>query len=212
MRLIPFSACKRMPWKNGGGVTTEVAIEPEGASLDDFGWRISMAQVTQDGPFSCFPGVDRTLAVLAGQGIKLDFADGEIVNLDRASKPFAFAADRSVHSVLRDGPVEDLNVMTRRSAWTHSVQKVAGPASHRLPCQSGFLLVLAWNGDWSASAGSEDAILGPGDSAVVTAPASITVRAPDQGILFAVHLVRADPAHGGFASRGDSQVKSPASP
>ncbi|MBM7325185.1 HutD family protein, partial [Agrobacterium sp. S2] len=49
-----------MPWKNGGGVTTEIIVHPAKASMADFDWRISMANVAQDGPFSIFPGVDRT--------------------------------------------------------------------------------------------------------------------------------------------------------
>ena len=50
-----------MPWKNGGGETAEIAVSPPGAALDDFDWRLSMARVETDGPFSAFPGIDRTL-------------------------------------------------------------------------------------------------------------------------------------------------------
>ncbi|MFN9927385.1 MAG: HutD family protein, partial [Phenylobacterium sp.] len=50
-----------VPWKNGGGITRELAVWPPGASFDDFVWRVSMAEVHQDGPFSSFPGVDRIL-------------------------------------------------------------------------------------------------------------------------------------------------------
>jgi environmental stress-induced protein Ves len=63
-----------MPWKNGGDETTEVAAGPPGASLETFDWRISMAHIAQSGPFSLFPGVDRTLAVLSGVGIRLSVA------------------------------------------------------------------------------------------------------------------------------------------
>ncbi len=66
MRMIRSSDYRRMPWKNGGGETVEIAIAPAGASLDAFDWRISMACVASSGPFSRLPGIDRTLAVLAG--------------------------------------------------------------------------------------------------------------------------------------------------
>jgi environmental stress-induced protein Ves len=57
------------PWKNGGGQTTDVAVFPDGAGLDDFDWRVSIARVDGDGPFSIFPGVDRPLdAVAVGAG------------------------------------------------------------------------------------------------------------------------------------------------
>lgn len=55
MKIIRASEYKTMPWKNGGGVTVEIAIHPPGASVNAFDWRISMATVAQDGPFSSFP-------------------------------------------------------------------------------------------------------------------------------------------------------------
>jgi environmental stress-induced protein Ves len=49
MKLIPADAMRRMPWKNGGGVTTEIAIAPTGATLEDFDWRVGTAQVDAAG-------------------------------------------------------------------------------------------------------------------------------------------------------------------
>src|SRR5580704_9253002 len=74
MRLLPAGQHRRMPWKNGGGETTEIAVAPEGAGLDALDWRVSMARVATDGPFSAFPSIDRTLSVLAGVGIALAIA------------------------------------------------------------------------------------------------------------------------------------------
>ena len=71
MRLIAFSHLVATPWKNGGGVTRQIAIDPPGSGLDDFGWRLSTAEVAQDGPFSRFDGVDRQLHILAGEGLDL---------------------------------------------------------------------------------------------------------------------------------------------
>lgn len=64
MRHLENTAYTSMPWKNGGGVTTEIIVHPAKAPMADFDWRISMANVAQDGPFSIFPGVDRTLCIL----------------------------------------------------------------------------------------------------------------------------------------------------
>jgi len=61
MKILRSADHKRMPWKNGGGETVEIAISPQGAGLADFDWRVSMATVASDGPFSVFPGIDRTL-------------------------------------------------------------------------------------------------------------------------------------------------------
>jgi uncharacterized protein len=67
MQFIRANSLQSSRWKNGGGKTTEIAVWPPGASLDAFDWRISMATVEQDGPFSEFPGIDRTLALLKGR-------------------------------------------------------------------------------------------------------------------------------------------------
>ena len=68
MRILRAGNYRRMKWKNGGGETTEIALFPENAGLNDFDWRISMARVESAGPFSLFPGVDRTLSILEGEG------------------------------------------------------------------------------------------------------------------------------------------------
>jgi hypothetical protein len=111
-----------MPWKNGGGVTTEIAVSPEGAGLDAFDWRVSMARVERDGPFSVFPGIDRTLAVLEGNGIRLTIGGREPVLLGVGSEPLAFPADEPTHGTLRGGPILDLNVMARRGVFSAKVQ------------------------------------------------------------------------------------------
>src|SRR5690606_25402118 len=83
---------RRMPWKNGGGVTVEIAVHPQDASVDDFDWRVSMATVASDGSFSVFPGIDRTLSVLEGDGIVLDIEEQQST-LTVESAPLFFAAD-----------------------------------------------------------------------------------------------------------------------
>lgn len=186
MRIIRAADCKVMPWKNGGGTTTEIAVAPEGASLSDFGWRISMAHVGQDGPFSSFPGIDRTLSVLTGNGIRLAFGDGETVALDRTTKPFFFAADRAVDGLLVDGPIDDLNVMSRRGSWTHSVERLAGGGRHDVTAERGVLVLVVRQGNWRIN----DTALAAGDSAVLEAPASVRLAA-DGGELFVVELVPA---------------------
>ena len=70
-RVLTPADYRRMPWKNGGGHTTEIAAEPPGAGMASFAWRVSVADIAHDGPFSAFPGVDRTLVLLAGDGMRL---------------------------------------------------------------------------------------------------------------------------------------------
>ncbi|WP_336809859.1 HutD/Ves family protein [Bosea sp. MMO-172] len=184
MRIIRAADCKVMPWKNGGGTTTEIAVSPEGASLSQFDWRISMAHVGADGPFSSFPGIDRTLSVLTGNGIRLAFSDAETVALDRATAPFFFAADRAVDGVLVDGAIDDLNVMSRRGAWRHRVERLSGAGS--LAADQGLLVLVARKGDWLVSGAS----LAAGDSAILDAPGHVelTVVSGDEAELYAVWL------------------------
>ena len=183
MRIIRAADCKVMPWKNGGGTTTEIAVSPEGASLSDFDWRISMAHVGQDGPFSSFHGIDRTLSVLTGNGIRLAFGDGETVALDRATAPFFFAADRAVDGVLVDGAIDDLNVMSRRGAWSHSVESLTGRA-HGIAAERGLLVLVARQGDWQVNG----AVLAAGDSAVLEAPLTAKLATGNGAELFAIRL------------------------
>ncbi|CAN7333002.1 HutD family protein [Bosea sp. LjRoot9] len=178
-----------MPWKNGGGTTTEIAVHPQGASLDAFDWRISMAHVGSDGPFSSFPGIDRTLAVLRGNGIRLAFSDGETITLDRQTEPFAFAADRAVAGQLVAGPIDDLNVMSRRGRWAHAMQRLTGPEPHVLEADAGLLVLVARTGGWTARVGAAIETLVPGDSAVLDDPARVELSANDpESEMFAITL------------------------
>lgn len=103
------------PWKNGGGITHEIVCHPPGSDLESFDWRISIAQISGDGAFSRYPGVDRVITLLHGQGVHLSSADGSIEHsLDRALLPYSFAGEAAVWGRLLGGECWDLNVMSRR--------------------------------------------------------------------------------------------------
>lgn len=123
MHILRAVDYKQMPWKNGGGVTTEIAVSPANAAVDDFHWRISMAKVGCDGPFSNFPNIDRTLTILDGEGVVLDIEAEAPVRLTPTTPPFAFRGDVATNARLISGPVADLNIMTRRGQWTHEVER-----------------------------------------------------------------------------------------
>jgi len=109
------------PWKNGGGVTREVAAFPEGAALDAFVWRVSVADVGQAGPFSRFAGIDRTLALLSGAGMLLDEAGGVTHALREPLAIARFAGETAIDARLVDGATRDFNLMVRRGAATGDV-------------------------------------------------------------------------------------------
>lgn len=123
LRILRAADHRRMPWKNGRGETVEIAVWPETAGLDGFEWRISMAGVTEDGDFSIFPGIDRSLAVLSGDGIELQLQGSGLHRLTRDAPPLAFPADVPVSARLLGQPITDLNVMTRRGLWSHELRR-----------------------------------------------------------------------------------------
>jgi len=102
-----------MRWVNGGGWTTEIVAEPTGADWD---WRLSVADVDEGGPFSVFPGVHRTIALLRGAGFALTVGTATEQVIDNVFEPFEFAGEAATTCRLIAGPVQDLNLMVRRDA------------------------------------------------------------------------------------------------
>ncbi|MCM2294116.1 HutD family protein [Allorhizobium sp. BGMRC 0089] len=190
MTLLRPQDYRSMPWKNGMGVTIEIAVFPEGAALDAFDWRISMASVVEDGAFSCFTGIDRTLSILDGAGLELAVAGEASVQLTRTTKPHRFPADSPTHARLLDGPVTDFNVMTRRGACDHHVEVLETGHHSLMMAQADTILAYCFRGEatigWN---GTEDA-LAMGETARIEAetngPLSLTVS--DGGKLFVTCL------------------------
>ncbi len=163
-RVLRARDHRRMAWKNGGGETAEIAVFPAGATVGDFGWRVSMATVASDGPFSLFAGVDRTLSVLEGEGIVLDIEGRAALTLTPASEPLRFAADARTDARLVDGTIVDLNVMTRRGRFDHRVERHSVEGALELTVGAGVLVsageALAVSGDgFEAELGRYDALL-----------------------------------------------------
>ncbi|MDQ0796928.1 HutD family protein [Streptomyces sp. B1I3] len=129
------------PWRNGGGVTRDIAVAPEGAAAGAFDWRISLAEVAGDGPFSLFPGIDRTLTVVEGEGMDL-LVGGEHHIVDEPLWPHDFPGDRETHGRLLHGPVVNLNVMYRRDRVPASTAVVRGSV-RLIPPDGGTVVAVA---------------------------------------------------------------------
>lgn len=158
---------RRMPWKNGGGETIEIARFPEEADLGTFDWRISMATVAADGPFSTFPGIDRTLAVLTGSGLFLQIGASEEALLRVESEPLAFPADVATSARLVAGPITDLNLMTRRATHRHTL--TLQPVPSRQPGLAGGIVYLIVKGEGHATGTGFSATLADTDALRLTA-------------------------------------------
>ncbi len=115
-RHLTKSDYKIMPWKNGLGTTTELAVasHQDDRQGSPFLWRISVAGVTENGPFSHFQNIDRHIMVLTGSGLILNAGDNGSFVLDTPLKVTKFAGDWDVTGTLIDGPITDLNVMVDR--------------------------------------------------------------------------------------------------
>ena len=113
-----------MPWANGRGVSYEVARESDAAG--EWRWRLAIAPITEDGPFSPLPGVHRELTLIEGNGLVLTI-DGNMVGC-HPGHVVRFAGYSHTHAALTQGPVVDLNVMSREDApMTMSI--VCGPST-----------------------------------------------------------------------------------
>jgi environmental stress-induced protein Ves len=136
-RLLTPADYRRVPWKNGGGHTLEIASEPPGAGTAAFVWRVSVADIERDGPFSAFPGVDRTLVLLAGNGMRLASASGTL-DVCAPYAPVRFPGESAPDCALVDGPTRDFNLMVRRGAARGDVvvvreaTRAVGPARTRI--------------------------------------------------------------------------------
>lgn len=139
MRILRAADRTAVPWKNGGGITREIAARPPGADTAGFEWRISLAEVAADGPFSAFPGVDRVLTMVEGAGMDLTLAGagpetgtgpgagtGLLRRVDARYVPQHFPGDVPTDCRLVGGPVVNLNVMYRRGAVDARVEVVEG--------------------------------------------------------------------------------------
>lgn len=136
-----------MPWKNGAGFTTELMVEPASATLaTGFLWRLSMAAVATSGPFSRFPGLDRTLLLLEGQGLRVDHEGHGSSLLAGPLEACAFPGEWATQGTLVDGPCLDFNVMSDRRAVRHEVSILhPGPQGFHLP-QGPVVLVFCAKG------------------------------------------------------------------
>ena len=104
---------RRERWANGQGATAVIARAPDD---DQWVWRLSLADVTTNGPFSTLPGIDRFIAVASGAGMQLEVEGVTPVALDASTPAFAFDGAALTHCRLLDGPVVDINLMVRRGA------------------------------------------------------------------------------------------------
>ncbi|KUL53355.1 hypothetical protein ADL22_04180 [Streptomyces sp. NRRL F-4489] len=180
MRILRAAERAAVPWRNGGGLTREIAAHPPGADWDAFAWRVSLAEVTRDGPYSPLPGVRRILTVVDGAGLELT-VDGTVRQLPGRYRPFAFPGAAVTDSRLLGGPVVNLNVMVREDRTDAAVTMVRGSSGEVAVPGAGCAVVVALEGETrvraTASPDAAEVRLGRYD-AVVAGPAETVPVGP----------------------------------
>ncbi len=188
--LIPFAGLEPAPWKNGGGSTTEIAIAPVGASLDKFDWRISLATIAAGGPFSIFPGVDRTLALVDGAGVVLDIGDEGRFVLSEDDPIVEFAGESDVSATLTLGPTTDFNVMTDRTRCHHRLGRRELTGSSEFAPRGDVTVLFLLDGDSLAVCSDSERIgMVRYDAVVFDTDTVWTLEAePEQATVFVVDI------------------------
>lgn len=132
----------RGQWRNGRGVSWEIASDGE---ADDFGWRMALAEIGGDAPFSPYPGVDRVFTLLSGDGLDLDVAGIGTLTVAERFAPVAFPGEAETRCRLRGGACRALNLFTNRKRFAAQVtiHETGGP---RAVGHHGLTLLFALSG------------------------------------------------------------------
>ncbi len=128
--IIRAQDCLSQPWKNGLGRTHQIAICPPDTGSGDFLWRVSVAEVDSDAPFSRFPGIDRKIVLLDGNGFTMNLDDDHVHALNTPLLPFVFPGEAAVAVTLISGATRDFNLMLRRAKVRGEVLPWRRPGTH----------------------------------------------------------------------------------
>ena len=149
---------RRTPWKNGGGVTVDIAGESApgiaSGSWEGMIWRFGQTRIERPGPFSDLSGFDRLLAVVEGQGLVLRPVGAPPLDVRARFRPVRFPGEWQIESELEDGPVAVVNLMADRRRAVIDLRFAAGTS--RLAFEPGTLVLYA-----AAGAAIVDLVGGP---------------------------------------------------
>lgn len=175
MRIIRKADLVEGRWRNGMGVSWDIASDPPGT--DAFGWRFAIARIDSDVPFSNYPDVDRIFTLIEGNGLDLAFEGHPSLAVHRRFVPHPYPCDLPTFCRLRDGPCRALNLFTRRGAWRANTDVISSGAEIAHP---GPILVFALRG----AADVNGQALAEGDAAI----AADGIAADTEGFLYAARL------------------------
>ncbi|WP_018150798.1 HutD family protein [Leeia oryzae] len=122
--LDVYSINKSEPvlWKNGLGKTRLLF---SGYTRQSDSVRVSLAYFNKSVEFSRFPGIRRISILLTTSDIKLDFLDGESVQL-KYLRPYQYQGDRALYGNVKSGEPNILNIMSASDAVSAQVIGIDG--------------------------------------------------------------------------------------
>jgi uncharacterized protein len=159
VRHIPKASFSKGLWRNGRGVSWDIASDRPFTQDGDFGWRFAVAEIAASGPFSIYGAVDRVFTLIAGKGVDLQFAGGKTLAVHHCFVPHTFACDVPTQCTLRNGSAQALNLFTTREKFRTEVTVIDVDGQVSLP--AGATLLFALRGDIKM----EDITLAAGDAA-----------------------------------------------
>ena len=177
--IVRLADVPAAPWRNGGGVTRELAKWPDAG---DWAWRMSVADVDKSGPFSKFEGIDRWFAVLEGAGVQLDVA-GVPHRVTAGDVPLFFDGAAATGCELIDGKTRDFNLMVRRGSEPSRMVRVEGRFSDTMNAMK-TIAVYAYESSATVLFDEESLQLLPASLAWRTVTGNAAVRIAAQGALW----------------------------
>lgn len=155
--LLKSEDYTRSPWKNGGGIFTDIAdahrADAPVKNWDSLLWRFASTPIVAPGPFSHMPGIDRLQMVVSGHGLVLK-APGREFDEREPFTTVRFTGELAIVTELEAGPVEVVNLMARRGAVEIELVALGEPGDRQLA--AGTHLVYAPRGDCRIRLDGED--------------------------------------------------------
>lgn len=179
MRILRRADLEEIPWKNGGGITRNIASQMDG---DTTLWRLSMADVASAGPFSNFAGLTRVLTVIEGDGMVLHGPDGDLKA--GFAQPVTFDGATPITATLTQGPICDFNLMFDTDRCEAEAATRRGPLESELAGGANTVAVLHCITGTTAIG---DETLMPGDT-VISQGLPVSFALPDGAIVLAITL------------------------
>lgn len=190
LRVLRAGDARRVPWRNGRGVTEELALAPAGATFErgNFDWRVARATVGEAGPFSAFPGFERVLVVVRGAGLRLEHGGDAPAAIVPPLAPYRFSGEWTTTATPLDGSVTDVNVLARRGIAQAEVEVLRPVAAvpGGLPGDGDWLLHLLAGGLELREAGAAGGVrlaLGPAETLWAGGAARVEVTCATPGSL-----------------------------